>query len=100
MLDLNDYYSGGYFLIRANKPDWPLLKTDLLPDKLVSLSMCMCPRVSVGWGWIPGNREAAIRFGIPESRVDDFVVWCGTGFGSDIDVFSMFYSTNAAYRFI
>jgi hypothetical protein len=100
MIDLNDYYSGGYFLLRADKPDWPQLKTDLLPEKLVSMSRCMCPRLSVHWGWNPGNREAALKFGIPETKLDEFVEWCNSGYQTDLDVMSMFYSPEAARRFI
>src|SRR5688572_21551741 len=100
MIDLNDYYSGGYFLLRADKPDWPQLKTDLLPEKLVSLSTCMCPRVSVGWGWIPGDRQAALDFGIPKDRLDDFIKWCGYASETEIGVWSMFSSPDNARQFI
>jgi len=100
MLDLSDYYSGGYFLIRAGKPDWPQLQTDVFPDKLLSLSQCICPRLGVYWGWTPGDRDAALRFGIPAARMDEFVEWCGTGFQVDLDYPSMFYSPDAARRFV
>lgn len=95
-----DYYSGGYFLIRASKPDWPQLQTNLLPDKLVSLSECICPRLFVYWGWTPGDRQAALDFGIPESRVDEFTEWCRKPFEADMAYPSMFYSTEAACRFV
>jgi hypothetical protein len=100
MIDLNDYYSGGYFLLRANKPDWPALQTDLLAKKLVSMSTCMCPRVSVGWGWTPGNRQAALDFGIPPGRLDDFIDWCGYASKTEIGVWSMFHSIDIARQFI
>jgi hypothetical protein len=100
MIDLNDYYSGGYFLLRADKPDWPQLKTDLLPEKLVSLSTCMCPRVSVGWGWDPGDKQAALDFGVPAERLDEFVAWCGYASETEIGVWSMFYSIDIARQFI
>ena len=98
MIDLGDYYSGGYFLIRADKPDWPQLQTHVLPDKLLSLSRCICPRVEVNWGWTPGDREAALRFGIPQDKLDEFVEWCGTT--SEINFVSMFHSVEAAQRFV
>lgn len=100
MIDLSNYYSGGYFLLRADKPGWSQLKTDLLPEKLVSMSRCICPRLSVHWGWNPGNREAALKFGIPETKLDEFVEWCNSGYQADLDVMSMFYSTDSARRFI
>ena len=56
MIDQREYYSGGYFLIRANKPDWPQLQTELLPDKLLSLSRCICPQhLKFSWGWDAGG---------------------------------------------
>jgi hypothetical protein len=99
MINFDNYYSGGYFLLRADKPGWPQLQTDLLPEKLISLSQHMCPRLSVYWGWNPGNREAALRFGIPEPKLDGFVEWC-SAYHADLDILSMFYSTEAARRFV
>lgn len=100
MIDLADYYSGGYFLIRADKPDWEQLKTDLLPEKLLSFSNCICSSFYVWWGWHPGDRQAAVKFGIPETKLDEFVEWCGSAIGVDISHPSMFYSVDAAQRFI
>jgi hypothetical protein len=99
MIDLDDYYSGGYFLLRANKPDWPALQTDLLPEKLISLSQHICPRLSVLWGWNPGNKQAALDFGIPQNKMDEFVEWC-SAYHADLDIMSMFNSNDAALRFI
>jgi hypothetical protein len=100
MIDLNDCYSGGYFLLRADKPDWPQLKTDLLPEKLISLSTHICPRLEVYWGWTPGNPEAALKFGIPQGKLAEFLDWCKSGYENDLDYTSMFYSPEAARRFI
>lgn len=97
-INLDDYYSGGYFLIREDKPDW--VNSDFLPEKLISLSTCICPRVSVWWGWHPGDREAARKFGIPESKLEEFVQWCSDAHGFDIVHASMFYSADAAQRFV
>jgi hypothetical protein len=98
MINLNDYYSGGYILLRANKPDWPQLKTDLLPDKLVSLSH-LCPKVNVNWGWVTGDKDVALSFGIPEAKLNEFAAWCAKEFESDMDMYSVFHSTDAARRF-
>jgi hypothetical protein len=100
MIDLDDYYSGGYFLLRADKPEWPQLQTDLLPAKLLSLSDHICPRLAVYWGWNPGNKEAALKFGIPQTKLDEFIEWCHFGYQTDLEFVSMFYSTDAARRFI
>jgi hypothetical protein len=100
MIDLNDYYSGGYFLLRSDKPDWPQLQTDLLPPKGISLSRHICPRLEVYWGWTPGSPEAALEFGIPQAKLDNFLAWCKSGYENDLDYTSMFYSPEAARRFI
>jgi hypothetical protein len=99
-IDLSNHYSGGYFLVRADKPDWPQLKSELLPERLVSLSSCICPILKVHWGWKTGNIQSAQEFGIPEDRLDEFVQWCSTEWRTEMDVSSMFYSTDAARRFI
>jgi hypothetical protein len=101
MIDLGDYYCGGYLLIRADLPERWRVAADPLPDNIISLAECICPlRASVHWGWRPGDRDAALRFGIPQEKMDEFVEWCGSGFGTDIDIFSTFYSVEAARRFI
>lgn len=97
---LADYYSGGYFLIRASHPGWEQLKTELLPEKIVSLSTCITPRLGVYWGWKPGDKNAALEFGIPEAKLEDFILWCSTVHQSSIDHPSMFYSVEAVRRFI
>jgi hypothetical protein len=101
-VDLRDFYSGGYFLLRAGRPDWPPPFGEFLPSgNLISLSFCICrKRLSVIWGWNPGNREAALEFGIPETRLTEFVAWCGTEYGELMDLASMFYSPDAARTFI
>ncbi len=123
MIDLSDYYSGGYFLICANKPDWPQLKhqtppdkpighyengasaearslrNELLPAKLISLSRCICPRLQVAWGWTPPDREAALQFGIAEDRFEAFVLWCENEYQLEMDYYSIFHTPAAARRF-
>src|SRR5258705_973443 len=93
-VDLRDFYSGGYFLIRADRPNWPAPFSEFLPDgNLTSLSTCICPnRLSVTWGWDPGDRDAALEFGIPEMRLTEFVEWCNSEYHELMDINSMFYS--------
>ena len=100
MIDLSEYYSGGYFLIRANKPDWPQLQTDLLPEKLISLSRCICPRLQVYWGWTPGDRDAAVKFGILDAKFDEFAEWAQTTLNDEMDFPSLFFSPEIARRFV
>ncbi|MBC7870871.1 MAG: hypothetical protein H7Y09_08530 [Chitinophagaceae bacterium] len=101
-IDLRDLYSGGYFLLRAGRPDWPPPFGEFLPNgNLISLSNCICrKRLSVIWGCDPGNRKAALEFGIPETRLTEFVAWCGTEYRESMDLTSMFYSSDAARNFI
>jgi hypothetical protein len=105
MFDLNDYYSGGYFLVQATRTN--LGRSELLPDKLVNLSSCNSRKLIVGWGWhlvsrdwYQRHRNGALDFGIPEDRFDDFMRWCQTEYKSEIAHRSMFYSVDAARRFI
>lgn len=101
MIDLADYYSGGYFLIRADNPEWYVpLKAELGIEDILSLSTCICTRVSVWWGWNPGDLEAALKFGVPAEKLDEFVEWCSDAHEVDIYHVSMFYSVDAARRFV
>jgi len=101
-VDLRDFYSGGYFLLRAGRPDWPPPFGEFLPSgNLISLSHCICrKRLSVLWGWNPGNRAAVLEFGISETRLAEFVAWCGTEYRESMALTSMFYSPDAARSFI
>lgn len=101
-VDLDNFYSGGYFLLRAGRPDWPPPFGAFLPDgNLLSLSKHICEkRLSVIWGWKPGDPEAALEFGIPPERLAEFVEWCGAGYHEFMDLVSMFYSPEAARTFV
>ncbi|MCK6579189.1 MAG: hypothetical protein L6Q98_13915 [Anaerolineae bacterium] len=101
-VDLTEYCSGGYFLLRANRPDWPAQFTQLWPaGRLISLSACICPsRLQVYWGWTPGDREAALSFGIPEARWEEFREWCGVEYHETLDRVSMFYTPDGARAFV
>jgi len=98
MIDLNDFYLEGYVLLRADHPGWEQLKDGLLPDRLVSLSAHICPHLQIYWGWVPGNRDAAIRFGIPEERWDAFREWCKRPL--TLDAMSAFETIESARDFI
>jgi hypothetical protein len=100
MIDLNDFYLEGYVLLRANDPGWEQLKDGLLPDRLISLATCICPHLQIYWGWIPGNPEIALKFGVPQARLDEFLTWCKGDYQTSMDYVSMFYSTEAAREFV
>jgi hypothetical protein len=100
-VDLSEYYSGGYLLIRAAESEWETLRNDVrFPNKFISLSDCLSYKLDISWGWTPGNRQAALDFGIPETKLDEFVRWCGAEHEPDLAMWNMFYSTAAARRFI
>ncbi len=101
-VDLSDFYSGGYFLLRTGRPNWPPPFGEFLPDgNLMSLSKHICEkRLSVIWGWNPGDREAALEFGIQPEQLAEFVEWCGVDYHESMDLTSMFYSPEAARTFV
>jgi hypothetical protein len=96
-IDRSQFYSGGFFLIRAGHPGWEELDAELLPPKLVSVSRCMNQRFDNVWTWIPGNKQAALEFGIPESKWDEFKSWCSTESQNEqLDMYGMFSSKQVA----
>jgi hypothetical protein len=99
-VDLEQFYSGGYFLVRAGHPGWEQLKGDLLPQKLLSLSKCICPQFDMSWGWTGGNKDNARDFGIPAAQLDEFVQWCQGDYRAELDMWGMFYTLEATRRFI
>lgn len=78
-MDLADYYSAGYYLIRTRLSEWPQWENHpLLPKKVLSLSGCIAQPLAVYWGWNNRDdyREDALKFGIPEARLNEFYQWC------------------------
>jgi hypothetical protein len=102
MINLADYYSGGYFLIRPGRPDWgPNFGLYLPHGDLISLSHCICrDRLQLSWGWTPGDHEAAQRFGIRDERWEEFRAWCGDEYKKSLDYNGMFHSVDAARAFV
>lgn len=98
-MEPTDYFSCGFFLIRADKPEWEQLQSELFPEGLLSLSRCICPRFGLYWGWKPTDQEAAVSFGIPESQWDEFLLWCQSAHQREIDFPSMFHTLAAAQTF-
>lgn len=93
--DLNQYYSAGYFLIRATDSGWDLPK-GTCPDPIMSLSQCVCSRFELAWGWNPPFPQKAVDFGIPMNEYEAFAAWCQGN--SEIGWPGMFYSLGAARR--
>lgn len=100
-ISLDDYYSAGYFLIRKSKRrSWLDEPIGLVPDEIISLEVEFCPKFYLSWGWGSDDRSEALNFGIDESKWDEFEKWCADHYSYEIEVWSMFRSTNAARRFI
>jgi hypothetical protein len=96
LIDFRHFISAGYFLIQAGNPMWEQLETELLPEKLISLSDCIANKFNVAWGWTTGNKSLALQFGIREALWDEFVIWSQNAYLGDMDIWSMFYSPKAA----
>jgi len=100
-LDLNDYYSAGYFLIRENIiPAWLNEPEELVPDEIISLESEFCPKFNISWGWDTTKPTQALDFGVNESKWDEFERWCIEAHTKEIDVGCMFHSTDAIRRLI
>lgn len=100
-INIDDYYSAGYFLIRKNKRrSWLDEPIGLVPDEIISLEAEFSPKFNVSWGWVSGDREGALQFGIDDSKWDQFKAWCQAYREHDIEIWSMFRSTHAARQLI
>jgi hypothetical protein len=99
-MDLADYYSAGYHLIRTRFSKWPEWeKNPLLPKKALSLSECISLRFAIYWGWNNRNdyREETLKFGIPETKLNDFYQWAES---APIDYPGIFRNVATAQDFI
>jgi hypothetical protein len=99
-MNLLDYYSAGYYLIRAGRPDWPQWdENPLLPKKALSLSECITRTFQIYWGWNNKEdyRDDALAFGFSEDKLSDFYKWAETNF---IDFPGIFPSVANAQAFI
>jgi hypothetical protein len=99
-IDLSNFYSGGYFLVQKTQHRWQKPNKELLPEKLISLSKCICPIFDVTWAWKTGDKQKILDVGILESKFDEFIHWSKQVAESDIDMWSMFYSPDSVRRFI
>lgn len=99
-LDLQHFYSVGYFIIRAEPTRWPDFKVDNRPDKYISLSRCFGTYLRFTWTWSDDTKPEALAFGIPESLFDDCVQWCNDKFKNEIDIWGVFYTPDIAQQFM
>ena len=74
-IDLSDYVAGGYFVVKYSHDG--LQRSDLLPERLISLSACVCRKLDIVWGWNPKEYEhSAVDLGIATNRIEAFCQWC------------------------
>jgi hypothetical protein len=70
-IDLSDYVAGGYFVVKYS--DDGFWKSDLLPERVISVSDCIGEKLDIVWAW---NREEyekrAIEFGIAADKMEAF----------------------------
>lgn len=99
-INLDDYLSVGYFLIRKNiRPFWLNEPTGLIAENIISLETEFCDKFTLLWGWNE-DYEPAVKFGIDQEKVYELKSWGLDYHHKDIDVWSMFYSTDSARAFI
>lgn len=91
---MNDYISGGYYIIKTI-PRPPNL-SDILPDNLVTMSDCFTTMLSaviqLQWDNYADVKELiaeeAMEFGIDQSQIPDLVRWAKAQHNSNYLVFS------------
>ncbi len=89
-LTLDRHIAGGYFLVKSvERREW--MSADLMPERILSLSGCLCPSAQVYWAW---SDDEARDFGVPEDSLpqthqEDY----------DFDYPNVFLTLNAARHY-
>lgn len=99
-IDRSQFYSGGFFLIRAIETPQGLDDSDLLPEKIISLSPCFCPKFDIHWNVKIMNSDEIIEFGVSESKWEQFEKWCDNNWFKQIEIGGMFNSIKYAQDFV
>jgi hypothetical protein len=98
---LDEYYSAGYILIQKSpRPNWLDEPEGLVPHEMISLESNLAPKFHLSWGWQMEDRTPALRFGIDGTKWVEFEKWCADHLGKDIDIWSMFHSSDSIRSFI
>ena len=93
LIHLNDYLSGGYFLVKSSpRPDW--LSADLMPERILSLSDELCPSVHLRWAW--DAETAHDHFGIGD--LDD-PIWHPWDAHPDFEYPNVFLNLETAHQY-
>ena len=72
-IDLNDYVAGGYFVVKYS--DYGFARSELMPELVVSLSLCMSMKFQVDWGWRKMGPPPKNDLGIPPEKHAAFYAW-------------------------
>jgi hypothetical protein len=100
-IDLSQYYLGGYFVVGGNTEYWQDLDITYFPDKLISLSECVCSRFSATWGWDGTYKSKAVEFGVNPDKWDEFIKWYQAEIESEtIKLWGLFHSVEVAREFV
>lgn len=99
-IDRTQFYSGGFFLIRCNKPLVGLANDGLLPSKLIGLSDCISLRIDIVWAWHPSYKESILDFGIPKTQLEEFKEWSVKAFPVTFNIGGLFNNEKDAQRFV
>ena len=99
-IDRSQFYSGGFFLIRAIDTPDGLDDDDLLPEKIISLSTCFCPRFQIHWNMKLTNADSCIEFGVSEAKIKQFEKWCNDHWFKGIEIGGMFNSIVLTREFV
>lgn len=106
-IDRTQFYSGGFFLVRAGKTD--LFEDNLLPPKVITLSPCIGGTFDSVWTWgsldegLPyiNTRERVEAFGINLEQWDEIKTWCSTQQELEyLDIYGVFTTISSAREFI
>jgi hypothetical protein len=75
-INLSDYVAGGYFITKyADEGFW---KSELMPERVVSVSTCISKILEISWGWnTVEHKEEIESFGIDTAKLQQLRAWCG-----------------------
>lgn len=98
---LSDFVAGGYFITRyVKRPEF--VSPGLLPEKIVSLSSCICPFIPDCWAieWTTTDNDsrlkAAKKFELTQDTFKDLTQWVTSRFDKEIGWPNVCYSLETA----
>jgi hypothetical protein len=101
-IDLQDYYSGGYFITKYIKR--PEVFPKLLPENIVSLSNCICDFFPDAWAytWTHSSEkqiaENAEKFGIDKSEIKEVIDYITSISQDDLGIWNVYNKIDTAVK--